>query len=417
MKIGIFQRWLLVVASAFLFPSAALAASSDIDFTSIITGKTSINNTNTIIVTIHGIEVGLVVNDGTGIEVGGEDATFDDLNIADFVRIEAFFADEGIVAEAIKVLDSQKEEFRIRGIVQATATSEENVILTVLNIDIILPPDSDITRRGSRSGNDVPAAEILVGDVVNIFGFYEDMELFSRRIHVGNRPQGLIELDGVITALTSDGDTPTSITVLVGETTAATVLIDENSHIGGTLAENVFVEVKGQLDENLTVLGFEIIVDEDGDGDADDDNRRGRGKGKGKGSGMGNSGGNGGDDDGPEIEIEAETSLTAVSGDLKGKAKAKYEEDGYEVEQEFEVEIKDAMADSNYSIKVDFGATSMDFGSFSTDSEGKGEGKFSTSRDSGEVDLTPFVPAGMDIRDITAVRIYASGELVLEGSF
>ena len=411
MNNGIFHRWLLVVASNLFIQSGALAASSDIDFTSTITGKSSVNGFTTVTVTLHGIEVGLLVNDGTDIEVGGEEATFDDLNVDDFVRIEAFFADEGIVAEEIKVLDSQKEEFRIRGIVQATATSEDYVILTVLNIDIVVPPDTDITRRGSRSGNDVPASELMVGDIVNVFGLYEELTLLARRIHVGNRLQGLIELDGEITSLTFDGEDPSSITVLVGDTTEATVLIDENTFIGGSLEENVFVEVKGQLDENLNVLGFEIVVDEDGDGDADDDNRRGRGHGKGK----GNSGQNG--VDATEIEIEAETSLVAVSGDLNGKAKAKYEEDGDAIEQEFEVEIEDATPSSSYSIQVDFGATTRDFGTISTDFQGDGELEYKTSPDRGEEDLTPLIPAGMDVRDITAIRIFTGGNLVLEGSF
>ena len=367
MNNGILHRILLAVASTLFVQSGALAASSDIDFTSIISAKTSVNATSAIAVTLHGIEVDLVVNEGTDIEVGGETATFDDLNIDDFVRIEAFFADEGIVAEEITVLESQKEEFRIRGIVQATGETGADAILTVLDIDIIVPPDAAITRRGSRSGNNIAAQELLVGDLVNIFGTYQEMSLVARRIHVGNRSQGLIELDGVITGLAVAGDTVSSIMVLVGETTEATVLIDENTHIGGSLAENVFVEVKGQLDENLNVLGFEIIVDEDGDGDADDDNQRGRGLGKGKGKGNGNGGGNSNDDDdGPEIEIEAETSLAAISSDLKGKAKAGYEQDGDEVEQEFEVEIEDAMPGSSYSIQVEFGATTVDFGALST---------------------------------------------------
>jgi len=413
MKKGLFHHWLLLFVSGLFIQSGAIAASSDIDFTSIITSKTSINDTTTVTVTLHGIEVDLVVNDGTDIEVGGEEATFDDLNIDDFVRVEAFFADEGIVAEEINVLDSQKEEFRIRGIVQATIASEENIILTVLNVDITVPPDTDITRRGSRSGNDVPAAELLVGDIVNVFGHYEDMELLARRIHVGNRPQGLIELDGKITSLTSDGEDPTSITVLVGEITEVVVLIDENTNIGGTLAVDGFVEVKGQLDENLNLLGYEIVVDEDGDGDGDDDHPRGRGKGKGN---NGNGNGNGNND--PEIEIEAETSLVAVLGDLDGKAKAKYEEDDDDIKQEFEVEIEDAAASSDYRIEVDFGSTTKGFGTFATDSEGELEVEFSTSPDGGEEDLTPLIPGGADVRDITAVRVYdESNALVLEGSF
>jgi len=425
---GIFMKnrrlfhWLLAAVAGLFIQTGAMAASSDIDFTSIISAKTSINGSTTVSVTLHGIEVELVVNEGTRIEVGGEEATFQDLSIDDFVKIEAFFADEGIVAQEIEVLDSQKEEFRVRGIVQATAADEADIILTVLNIDINVPPETEITRRGSRSGNDVPASELMVGDVVNIFGHYEDMSLVARRIHVGNRPQGLIELEGEITVLTLDGENnPASVTVLVGESTTALVLIDEDTYIGGELAQGVFVEVRGILDESLAVLGFEIIVDEDGDGDADDDNHRGRGHGKGLGKND-NKGGAGDDDDdddssGPEIEIEAATSLVAVSGDLNGKAKAKYKEEGDEIQQEFEVEIEDASAESSYSVEVVFGSTPVNFGTLATNSAGEGELKFSTSPEVGELNLAPLIPDGSDVRDITAVKVYDGGSLVLEGSF
>jgi hypothetical protein len=410
MNNGLIQRWLAAMAASIFLNSFAAAAGSDIDFTSVVSDKVNINGTMSVTVTLHGIEVDLVVTEGTAIEVGGEEATFDDLSIYDFVRVEAFFAEEGIVAEEIKVLDSQKEEFRMRGIVQAIAAGTEDITLMVLNIDIVVPPDTDITRRGSRAGNNVSPAELQVGDVVNIFGLYEDMSLVARRIHVGSRPQGLIELEGEIISVSSDNGTLLSITMLVGGAVEVTVMIDENTFIGGTLAEKAFVEVRGQLDENLTLLGFEIIVDEDGDGDADDDNRRGRGRGPGNNGGPGNG-------EGPELEIEAETSLTALSGELKGKVKVRYEEDGAEVKQKFEIEIEDANGNSNYAIEVDFGTTTVAFGTLSTDGEGEGEIEFSTSPDAGEQDLTPLIPTGSDIRDITAIRVYDGTTLVLEGSF
>jgi hypothetical protein len=410
MNKGMIHRWLLTAVASICIHSTTAVASTDIDFTSIVSGKTNNNGTMLVTVSLHGVEVDLVVNEGTTIEVGGEEATFDDLNIDDFVRVETFLAAEGIVAEEIKVLDSQKEEFRIRGIVQATANSEDDIILTVLNVDIVVPPGTDITRRGSRIGNNDSPTELQTGDVVNIFGLYDDMSLVARRIHVGNRPQGLIELEGKIISVSSDNGTLLSITMLVGDAVVVTVMIDENTFIGGTLEEDAFVEVRGHLDENFILLGFEIVVDEDGDGDADDDNSRGRGK------GLGNNGGND-SDEGPELEIEAETSLTAVSGDLEGKAKVKYEQDGDNVEQEFEVEIEDASANSSYGIEIDFGATTVSFGNLSTDHEGKGELEFSTSPDAGEEDLTSLIPTGSDVRDITAIRVYAGTTLVLEGSF
>lgn len=423
------HRWLLTAMASLLIHSLAAVASTDIDFTSIISGKTNIDGSLRVTVSLHGVEVDLIVNEGTSIEVGGEDATFDELNIGDFVRVETVLSTEGIVAEEINVLDSQKEEFRLRGIVQATANSGDNIILTLLNIDVVVPPTTDVIRRGSRVGNNVPPTDLQAGDEVSIFGLYEDMSLVARRIHIGNRPQGMIELEGVITSVSSDGETLVSVTLLAGDAAVVTVMIDENTFIGGTLAENVFVEVKGYLDEEFTLLGFEIIVDEDGDGDADDDNHRGRGRGPDN-PGSNNNGGSGSDDDddsgsasedddneGPELEIEAETSLTAVSGQLVGKAKVSYEEYADEVEQEFEVEIEDASPNSNYGVEIDFGATTVSLGELSTNDEGEGEIEFSTSPDAQEEDLTPLIPAGLDVRDITAIRVYDGATLVLEGSF
>ena len=395
----------ILISLSGLVLSAASYGDTDIDFTSIISGTFTDGEVNFITVTLHGVEVDLIVDEGTEIDVGGESGEFDDLSVDDHVKIEAFFATEGVVVEEIQVLDSKFADFRMRGVIQGvTDPIDEVVTITLLNTDVLVGPDTRITQRASRRGNSVPATDLSVGDTVNVIGTFDEM-LHAERIHVGTRPQSLIEVEGTIAGLMPDADNPTSLTLEIGDDISLllTVLINEDTVVGGELAIDAFAEVRGQLDENLNIIGFEIILDEDGDGDADDDNRRGRGGGKPDGVGNLN-----------KVSI----SLEGEDDEPEGKAKYDYREMNETIKQNFEVEIEEAEANSNYRIEVVFGDMPVDFGTLTTDSDGEGEKEFDAAPEDGETDLSPLLPADKDVRDITAVNIYDSGDqLVLQGTF
>jgi hypothetical protein len=385
----------------------AVAAGSEINFNSAISAIDQTDtNAGTVTVTIYGFDVEVVVNPGTDIEAAGEQIGIGDLAIGDIVRIDAFLSDEGITADEIRILEAQFEQFRIRGLISAASTLDNITTVTVLGVDINADADTHITRRGSGLGNSVPASELEVGQMVNIAGGLVDNFLYATRIHVGSRPTGDIEVEGNIVEIFETEGVVTSIVMELGSDVFATVLIDDDTHVGGDLIVDRFVEVEGMLDEALNVIAWSIIVDLDGDGDADDDFRRGPKKDK---------PGNGGD--GSEIEVGAKISLSSDTDPINGSAKFKYEEDDDEVEQEFEVEIEDAAANETYNITVLFGATEVNFGALETNSEGSAEKEFSNDPEAGEVDLAPLLPVDTDVRDITAIEITLDSSVVLDGEF
>jgi hypothetical protein len=315
----------------------------------------------------------------------------------DLIRVNAFFAEEGIVADEITVLDNRNAQFRLRGPIWAVLTAEGVTTITVMNIDINVDDETDITRRASRLGNKVPAAELDVGDLVNVSGGMKDDSLYAKRIHVGNRLEGDIELEGEIIEVNES-----SIVVLIDGIVPITVAIDEDTNVSGELEVGSNVEVEGRFDENLVVLGFEIVVDEDGDGDGDDDNNRGR------------RGDHNPNDDGSKIASRIK--MESASDDISASARFKYFEKKTRIKQNVSVEIEDGSVNTDYTIIVVFGSTEVDFGQLTTDEFGNGEVEFETD-DDGSDNLTSLIPAGMDVTDITAVKILDGGSTVLEGSF
>lgn len=383
------------------------AGSSSIDFTSVISAIVDEGGgSGTVTVTLHGIQVDLVVNGGTTIEAGGETVGIADLNLGDLVGIEAFFSDEGITAEEITVLESRREQFSIRGVVQATATVDDVTTLTVIGVDVQADETTDITRRAGRAGNRIPAAELAVGDVVNMSGVYEGLSLHAVRIHVGNRPQGEIEITGIIESLVPDAQNPTSLLLVIDEAAGAkaTVLIDENTTIAGTLAVGVLVEVDGILDPSLQVLALDILVDEDGDGEADDDHRRGHGPGA------------GGQDNGPAIKKK--TALLSSGDSMSGQARVSFVQAGNVARQSLEIKIEEAPTGAEYSVKVYFGSTEVIFGTLTADGEGEARIRFATGAHGVEVELAPLLPTGLSVLDISRLKILdGAASVILEGEF
>ena len=93
----------------------AVAAGSEINFNSAISAIDQTDaDEGTVTVSVYGFEIIVAVNPGTNIEAAGEQISIAELAIGDIVRIDAFFSDEGITADEIRVLEAQFEQFRIR---------------------------------------------------------------------------------------------------------------------------------------------------------------------------------------------------------------------------------------------------------------------------------------------------------------
>ena len=407
----------LVLGILLFNPLAVLAKGAEFKFESfVIAVSQSDTDLATVVVSLHGVDLPLIVNGDTEIRSGGDEIDIVDLSIDDFVKVDAFFSAEGIVAEEIAVLDERGEQFRLSGRLTGNTELDGNIFLELLGLDIKVDDSANITRRNVGSGNSVPASDLVAGDEVNVRGTFENDELLATHIHVGSREQGGIELEGEIFGLTDN-----SFKLNLSSGGKLVVVFDDNTEISGELADGKLVELEGRFAENLSILAFELVVDEDGDGDADDDNRRkGRGRGNGNGNGNSDSDDDSDSDDGELLVVSRETSLKAEGTELSGKAEIKYQEEGSEIEQKVEVEIEDALADTEYSIVVSFvgSDTGTEFGTFTTDEFGSAKAEFKTDADDDdEQDLIPLLAESSDVRDISGIQILLEGEVIVEGDF
>lgn len=398
----------LIIALALSITSSGLfAQNSEIKFTSVVN---SVNQSSelegTIEVSLQGALVPIMVNADTEIEESGDYVPISALSVGDNVRVDAFFADSGIVAEEITIVDREREQFRLRGEIEALTSSDFSAVLTIMGVDIVVNNTTVITRRGGGDGNSVAPSLLVVGDLVNVSGRYNDGIMLAERIHVGERQHGYVEVDGTVTALTD-----ATMSVDIGDGLIVLVFIDADTAVRGNLVAGAYVEIEGQFNADLSILGFEIAMDDDGDFDADDDYARGLpGDDRGR---------NDVDDSGQTTSrIGREIRLRSDSTSLKGTAEYFYENKGSVSEQELEVEIDDARAGDVFTIVVLFGDARVEFGTLEADGRGEAEVEFDTDFDDpGELDLSPLLPAGKDVRDITAIEILLNGTSVLQGQF
>lgn len=409
MNIRIVSLKLTGILLATLFACTVLAKGSELKFESlVISVDQTTANGGSITVTIHDVEVPVIVNGDTEIEEGGEEVGLGDISAGDFVKINAFFADEGLVADEVKMLDERVEQFRLRGLVTAVDPLTDTNIITLLGVDVTVDGNTAITRRGTDAA--IVPGDLIVGDEVNVRGGSSDGVLLAFRVHVGVREQGNIELEGEITAVSD-----TAVTLNLEGGTSLSIVIDADTSVVGALVVGGFAEVEGRLLSDLSLLAFEIAADEDGDGDADDDNRRGS-----RGDEHSSSGRNddGDDDSSSSIKSGSETILASDATDLSGKVEFSYESEEGGVEQELEIELEHAQVGAVYDVVVFFGSMSVEFGSGTANGEGEFELKFKAGDDTpddDDRDLGPLVPDGKDVRDITGVQILQNGDVILEG--
>ena len=261
---------------------------------------------------------------------------------------------------------------------------------------MVVDNSTSIQRRGPGSSGDATVVDLTPGTTVDVRGRFLNGMLRADRVQLGDRQEGRIEFEGVITSV--DGN---MVFVDTESGAVAVVLITDNTEVRGNLIPGAFVEVEGLLNDQLWVVAEQAKVDDDGDRDADDDNSD--------------------DDNDAETRIETgrEIQLRPVNSGsgLEGKAEIKFKEEDGPSQQELEVEIEDAPANTAYAIRVEFPTGSVDFGTITTNEFGRAEVEFDTSPDVDERDLLGFIPSGQDVRDIIRVQVTLDGSLVLEGSF
>lgn len=265
----------LLIASLLMSLCAApgvLAKGSELKFESEIVaiGETD-GGIGVLTILVKGFEVPVIVDDDTRIEAGGDEVGLDDLAVGDKVKVDAWFEDSAIVADEVRLLEHESEQFRLRGEISEvefagtpTATGTlESTRITLLGVDVFVDGETDIVSRGSGKGNRVPASDLLPGDEVDVRGIYDGGLLWADRIKVGERELGFIEVEGEYLEATEDG-----FRIDLQESGQLRVIVGDETVVEGEAAEGAKVEVQGTLNESLAIVASKVEF-EGADGERD----------------------------------------------------------------------------------------------------------------------------------------------------
>lgn len=250
-------------------PCLASAKGSEIKFESSVS-SISLNEDgfHVVTITVKGFEVPVLVDGETKIEDGGDRIGAEDLEEGDSVKIEAFFEDSAIVAEEIRILERDWEQFRLKGEITdvefgatPTATSSvEATRISLLGVDVYVDDATKITFRGKGNRDDYSHVDLTPGDEADVSGVYLDSVLWADRIKVGERELGKIEVEGEILSLTDDG-----FVVDLRESGQLRIIVDDSTVVEGEIAEGSKVKIEGMLNESLRVVAYELKVEGEGE--------------------------------------------------------------------------------------------------------------------------------------------------------
>ena len=265
----------LLIASLMMSLCAAggvLAKGSELKFESeIVAIGEADGGIGVLTILVKGFEVPVIVDDDTRIEAAGDEMGLHDLAVGDKVKVDAWFEDSAIVADEVRLLEREQEQFRLRGEISEvefagtpTATGTlESTRITLLGVDVFVDGETDIVSRGSGKGNRVPASDLLPGDEVDVRGSYDGGLLWADRIKVGERELGFIELEGEYLAPTDDG-----FRIDLRESGQLRVIVGDDTVVEGEPAEGAKVEVQGTLNESLAIVAAKVEF-EGADGERD----------------------------------------------------------------------------------------------------------------------------------------------------
>lgn len=247
--------------------NAAMAQDGELIFESEVTSVTESGTDEGFIeVKIHDAELPVLIYQDTEIGESGEDVSLSDVMTGDFVEIVGFFSQEGLVAEAVEILDMKAEQFRLNGSIESIFQLDGSDYITVLGIDVEINEQSKLYRREFYDEAEITTSDLSVGDPVNISGEVQNGEFVARWLFMGEREEGAIELEGDVLEVNSS-----SFLISLDGGAEWEIQINSDTEVEGELVEDTFVEVEGRLQQDLSLLAFGVFADEDGDGDADDE--------------------------------------------------------------------------------------------------------------------------------------------------
>ena len=147
-KLGIGILFMLILTAA--VPQAS-AKGGDVEFHGTLT-KVDNTTTPSITLRVSGIDVKVSATPDTEVELHGDEIGLAGLHVGDFVKVIGFFANSGITAREIVIIDQGDGEFRFRGSTTAVKTTAGGTQVSLLGIDVLVNDDTKIERRGPDGG-------------------------------------------------------------------------------------------------------------------------------------------------------------------------------------------------------------------------------------------------------------------------
>ena len=83
-------------------------------------------------------DITVIVDANTKIESNGNEIDLSELEIRDYIKVSAFFSDEGIVAEEIDLLDGRLGQFRLQGLIDGVSSSCAETQVDLLGIPVLV---------------------------------------------------------------------------------------------------------------------------------------------------------------------------------------------------------------------------------------------------------------------------------------
>lgn len=197
------------------------------------------------------LALGTELQDSHGNPVGP-----DSITAGTFLKVEAVFTDEGLLALEARIT-SGLSEFELNGPIQSIREDMEgNLQIEVLQLSITVSASTEV--RDSL-GNHLFPADLEVGQTVQVRGAAGDSRLQARQIELSSSHPGFAQMsiEGVVSEISGD-----TLRISINGGVSSLVRVSPDTRIEGTLAAGVRVSVSGEMNSDLFISARRIEVED-----------------------------------------------------------------------------------------------------------------------------------------------------------
>ncbi|MBI4454989.1 MAG: hypothetical protein HY644_03720 [Acidobacteria bacterium] len=259
MRVAAIQKFFLPVVITFCALSVPILAqnlnNNEVEFTGVISSVVvNGEGVGALFVHVENTRMRVVINSSTTLEnQGGQPIAMSDLDVGETVKITGKFSAAGILASEVRLLIAPADDFQLRGHITNVQIFGDDTLISLLGIPVVVNAGTQIQSDGAP----VPASDLQVGAFVRVTGKIVGNTWAATFVEILSEEEKIqVSFEGIIRSVT-----PQLISVLVdGTTGTATVRLDENTRIRGTLASGVLILVRGTLNSDLSVTAKDVRV-------------------------------------------------------------------------------------------------------------------------------------------------------------